>query len=238
MSRDLLFDRYRTTLYGNLQPSDEIAFGVFELNYGPCLPSNPRTAILDLGCGSGAFLRYLDQKGFENAVGAEISREQVDSCIAAGLKNVLLVDDTREFLQGRQQTYEFIMMRDVLEHVEKPEIVGLLERVRDALKAGGLLVLKVPNAVGVAASFTRYMDFTHEVSFTELSLAQLLRSVGFSEVYVKPTKTFYRSKPKGWLFEAVRVLYYRWLRLLYFMECPGSNYPRIFTNTIIAVARR
>ena len=77
MSRELLFRRYRSTFYGSVQPSDEIAFGAFRLNYLPLLPQEHKAAILDLGCGSGTFLRYLASEGFHNVIGLEGSKENV-----------------------------------------------------------------------------------------------------------------------------------------------------------------
>lgn len=238
MSREELFERYRSTFHEAVQSSSEVAFGAFRLNYRPLLPNDHKAAILDLGCGAGAFLRYLASEDFHNVLGVEVSRDQVESCSASGLSNVVLVDSPLEFLQMREEAFDFVMMRDVLEHIEKPEIIPLLECARNALRPGGVLVLRVPNAVGIAAPFSRYLDFTHELSFTEVSLAQVLKTVDFSEIKVLPKKTFYRSGIKGWFFERVRSVYYGWLRWLYFVENPGDKFPQIFTNTIIGVARR
>jgi 2-polyprenyl-3-methyl-5-hydroxy-6-metoxy-1,4-benzoquinol methylase len=238
MGRRKIFEHYRSSFHESVNPLDEVAFGAFHLNYRSLLPVDHKAAILDLGCGSGAFLRYLAREGFSNTLGVEVSREQVEYCLREGMTNVTLVDQPAEFLRERQETFDFILMRDVLEHVEKQTIVPLLESIQGALKSGGLLVLRVPNAVGIAASFSRYIDFTHELIFTELSLAQVLKEAQFSEVQVLPKKTFYRSKVRGWAFEKVRSAYFRWLRWLYFMENPGASYPRICSAAIIGVAKR
>lgn len=238
MSRNRVFEQYRSTFYGSVQPSDEIAFGAFRLNYGPLLPRERGAAILDLGCGSGAFLRYLASEGFHDVIGLEVSKEQAEHCSSLGLTNVMLVEHPSEFLRHQEGKFDFVMMRDVLEHIEKPHIVPLLEGAKNALRPGGLLVIRVPNAVGVAAAFSIYLDFTHELSFTEVSLTQVLRSVGFQEIEIVGKKTYYRSKLKGWLFEKIRLLHYKRLSWQYFLETPGNKYPNIFTNTIIGIARR
>lgn len=238
MGREVLFERYRSTFHDRVRASEEVSHGAFRLNYGPFLPSDPKAAILDLGCGPGDFLRFLAREGYSNTLGVEVSPEQVEYCRAEEMTNVELVEEPVEFLKAQEGTFDFVMMRDVLEHIEKPKVVPLLASVRDALKPGGLLVLRVPNAVGVAAPYSRYIDFTHELSFTELSLAQVLMEARFSEVKVYPKKIFYRSGLKGRAFEVVRGLYYRWLRWLYFLENPGDKFPQILTNSLVGVARR
>lgn len=238
MGKDKLFEQYRSTFYDDIQTSDEISFGAFRLNYGSLLPRERGATILDFGCGSGTFLRYLASEGFNDVIGVEVSSEQAQQCSSLGLTNVLLVERPLEFLQHQGGKFDFIMMRDVLEHIEKPHIIPLLEGARDALKPGGLLVIRVPNAVGVAAAFSIYLDFTHELGFTEVSLTQVLKSVGFQDITIVGKRTYYRSTIKGWLFEKIRLLHYKRLKWQFNLERPGDKYPKIFTNTIIGIARR
>ena len=54
-----------------------------------------------------------------------------------------------------------------------------------ALRAGGAVLIDVPNMDWLFAGHERYMDFTHELGFTQESLSQLLGGV-FSEVVVRP----------------------------------------------------
>jgi 2-polyprenyl-3-methyl-5-hydroxy-6-metoxy-1,4-benzoquinol methylase len=85
----------------------------------------------------------------------------------------------------------------VLEHVPKCHQRSLLVAISKAMNPNGTLFLTVPNADSSIASRWRYIDWTHEMSFTEASLAHLVRTSGLkvlqtggASIYKVPTKKF------------------------------------------------
>ena len=89
----------------------------------------PRT-VLDFGCGNGRFLSKI--KGEFEVKGAEHNRKAVEELIAQDIA-----------LDSQDDTYDFIMASQVLEHSHSPR--DCLDRITDKLKPGGYLFLSVPN---------------------------------------------------------------------------------------------
>ncbi len=84
----------------------------------------------------------------------------------------------------------------MLEHIAKHDIVSSLEAVGGALQLGGTVVIKVPNASNTFGLVARYLDFTHEVAFSEHSLKQVLIAASFDEVEVRGMKTTWKPTLK------------------------------------------
>lgn len=80
-----------------------------------------------------------------------------------------------------------IVGKDILEHVEKDKLDGLLSLIHKALKSGGVAILQVPNMDWIMAQHERYMDLTHEVGFTRESFGEILR-LYFRDVTIYPVK--------------------------------------------------
>jgi len=88
----------------------------------------PQDAFLDYGCGSGMFLEYLRERGFHNAAGYDP--------YSAGKHS-----DRSILRPGR---FRFILLQDVLEHVEDP--AALLAEMDTCLAPGGFIQIGTPNA--------------------------------------------------------------------------------------------
>lgn len=116
--------------------------------YGRHLPKSmcgKGASLLDVGCGSGAFLERATEMGW-HAEGCEPDGLAADACLEAGLK-VLHGDAFDSRLDGRQ--FDAVTLNHVLEHVEDP--LRLLKRLRQLLKSSGTLwmALPNPNAIGL-----------------------------------------------------------------------------------------
>jgi SAM-dependent methyltransferase len=95
--------------------------------------------ILDYGCGSGAFLRYLAECGYERAVGFDGYNPLFSS------EAVL------------QHAYDCVLSQDVLEHVAEPQ--SLLDRFHHLARPGGLIAIGTPNASAI--DLARAEDYRH-----------------------------------------------------------------------------
>ncbi len=87
-------------------------------------------SILDYGCGAnGLFVQYLRQQGFTNCHGYD----------PYGTKDGF--GDPATLQQG---AFDYILLQDVIEHVEDPNT--LLDRLNNLLAPGGYILISTPNA--------------------------------------------------------------------------------------------
>lgn len=141
--------------------------------------------ILEIGCGMGRFLLHLKERGYKNLTGIDIDKSQYEIAKREGL-NVFLSDATT-FLTNNTSSYHAVYAFDVLEHINKEKQLELLQLIFKQLHDNGMLVIQVPNALAPTATYFRYNDFTHTISYTEHSLGFLLHNAGFHDFCIQPT---------------------------------------------------
>jgi 2-polyprenyl-3-methyl-5-hydroxy-6-metoxy-1,4-benzoquinol methylase len=158
----------------------------------PFLPKNKQAAILDVGCGDGNLVYWLQQKGYDQVQGVDVSVEQIERGLGLGIKN-LIVDDLMGFLIDRENEYDLIIARDVFEHFTRQEFFEALLIIKKSLSNDGKLLIQVPNGEGLHYTSIFFGDVTHEMSYTLSSLRQLIMAAGFNRVRVFPINPY----PKG-----------------------------------------
>lgn len=232
------YQSYLTTHYKRAHAADfERVSRGYEAVYYDCLPDDPGAPILDLGCGMGEFLHFLEQRGYSACEGVEVGAEQAAEAARRVKSEVHRVEDPLAFLAARPGRYRLIAMNYVIEHVPKPQVVPLLKAVRAALEPGGALVLTTDNAARFTGLLARYNDFTHEWIYTELSLNQVTDLAGFTRFRLLPP-----SRPPCRTLRSLvgRTLYQGWtgvLRLIHFLERPGDHRPRVLDTPLAAEVR-
>ena len=93
--------------------------------------------ILDVGCGTGEFLNYMQMKGFK-AFGVEIAKKARELSIK---KHKLFVRDSLSSLN--EKNFDIITMWHVLEHVY--DLDGYMKKIKYLLNDKGILIIAVPN---------------------------------------------------------------------------------------------
>jgi cyclopropane fatty-acyl-phospholipid synthase-like methyltransferase len=219
----------------NVAPSVE-STRHYETVLGSYLPKKKDSKILEIGVGMGHFAYYLVKtKGYTDYLGLDISAEFVDYVKERITPNVLLCKDTVEFLKTSQGKYDLIVMLDVIEHITKPMQAVYLKAVLEALTDNGVFFIRTENTAILSGLFQHTMDYTHEYNFSEISLEQLLRSVGFEKMVLfgdTSTVTGLRS------FVHKKIILKAWqafLKLIYWVERPGCINPKILTKSLYAV---
>jgi 2-polyprenyl-3-methyl-5-hydroxy-6-metoxy-1,4-benzoquinol methylase len=149
----------------------------------PHLPATISGArVLDIGAGQGDLIRLLVDDGFA-AQGVDISPEQVDLARAAGLTQVEL-NDFHRVLDTADGSWDAVIATDLLEHLEKAEVLRTFDEVRYALRPGGVFIARAPNAVSPMGGNYMYGDITHQTWLTRRSVHQLAAVAGFDRVDV------------------------------------------------------
>jgi 2-polyprenyl-3-methyl-5-hydroxy-6-metoxy-1,4-benzoquinol methylase len=157
------------------------------------LPPLPRGggAVLDVGCGDGAFLALAQRAGWQvlglepDAQAAAVAQQQGVPVQVGGL----------ETLAEQQATFDVITLAHVIEHVADP--VATLRDCHRLLKPGGQLWLETPNAAGHGLrAFGRHWRGLeaprHLVLFTPQSLRRAVAEAGFEGLQHPPTPSVRR----------------------------------------------
>jgi cyclopropane fatty-acyl-phospholipid synthase-like methyltransferase len=200
-------------------------------------PPDRRCRILDLGCGSGALLYFAQAAGYESVRGIDASPEQVANAKRLGLNCVRLGDALPALMAEPAEGVDVLIAFDLLEHFDKGEVMRFLAAARRALTSGGILIVHVPNAGSPFGGSIRYGDFTHELAFTQRSLAQIGLIAGFSRVDCyedAPIPHGLRSFGRWLLWPLVRGMY----RLLTAIETGSADVNAIFSQNLLATMKK
>jgi O-antigen biosynthesis protein len=144
--------------------------------------------VLELGCATGYISQRLAESGCE-VVGIEIDREVAE--VARRFCHSVHVSDLNSTdwincLDG--QTFDVILMGDVLEHLVNPDMI--LRAIRALLRPSGYLVVSLPNVVHwitrIKFVLGRFeyesagtLDSTHLRFFTPKTARKLIEDAGY-----------------------------------------------------------
>ncbi len=146
------------------------------------IPGDRGIRLVDLGCGYGRLLLGLKSMGYTNCMGIDESESQLSVSRQLGLDRLVL-DDVQTFLRATpDQSFDVVTAIDLLEHLERSELMTTLDQILRILRPNGRLVVHLPNAEGIFGNRIRYDDMTHEMAFTKTSLRQVLAACGFSSL--------------------------------------------------------
>lgn len=208
--------------------------------YSDYFPANKDAEILDLGCGYGEMIATLQDSGYKNTTGCDVGNDQILKGKELGIKN-LFACEIDKFICNENEfnKYDFVILRDVLEHFNKEDGLDLISKVYLLLKENGKLFIQVPNASSPLFGNTRYGDFTHDIAYTEGSLNQVLRVCSFREIKFFPYYSISggsKYHPKNLFRKSFSIFINIFFKLLYFLD--QNNFKVITTFNIISIAKK
>src|SRR5262249_31886939 len=134
----------------NLLPLRE---AVFRKLFLPFVPANKNATILDVGCGYGEFLHFLQLAGYTATKGVDLNQGELDVGRTLGVKNLERAESL-EFLRHSREEFDFISAIDVMEHVPKDKVLEFLDLIHTSLHPGATFLCQVPNAAAFCLSYT------------------------------------------------------------------------------------
>jgi 2-polyprenyl-3-methyl-5-hydroxy-6-metoxy-1,4-benzoquinol methylase len=168
------------------------------------LDHEPRS-YLDVGCGSGRYLRAMAARGLDkrNIRGLELDAGVVQQLADEGFDVACARVEDAEIPPG---TLDLVTMFHVLEHVDAPDRVA--KRIASWLAPGGVVAIETPNLDALdrrlfaGKYWGGYHIPRHWHLFTSATLARLLYNAG-----LEPMTTLYQTGHSFWMYSM-----HHWLR--------------------------
>ncbi len=135
--------------------------------------------VLDIGCGHGFFLAHVAPRG------AMVRGIEIDPAVAGSARERfgLAVSESPIESYATDERFDAIVMCDVLGQLADPK--AALERCEELLVPGGVLLIEVPNLVGLKLPFGQSWGLPHHIwQFGPRSLSRLVAASGL--------------QPEGW----------------------------------------
>jgi len=139
--------------------------------------------VLDVGCGRGEWLELLREERM-HASGIDLNRVCLAMCQELGLPAGEA--EAIQYLRGLPDaSLGAVTAFHVIEHLELPQLLDLLDATRRVLKPGGIAIFETPNPNNVFVG-TRYfyLDPTHRHPIPPLLGKFLAESRGFERVEI------------------------------------------------------
>lgn len=210
------------------------AWPYYQANYLLHLREIPRQAnVLELGCGSGSLLAWLQSLSFMNLRGVDLSPGDVEFANQHLKSEIVWLVDAQSYLEQNRKCFSVIIAKATLEHIPKDRLLPLVEAVGNALTDDGIAIIDVPNMDWLLGLHERYMDLTHEIGFTRESLASLLHIV-FEAVDIRGSVLADPTRTQRWFRRPLLML----LRRLLYIVGEGANDVLFESRSIIAVVKK
>jgi len=138
--------------------------------------------VLEVGCGTGFLLRFLEKLGFK-CFGCDISFFAASAC---GQINASALQ-----LPFRDGSMDALISISMVEHLKYEEALRFLQEAKRVLKKNGLLFLVTPNNRSVrslifGAKKVHSGDPTHIFFYSPFSMARVLSRSGFGSIHSLP----------------------------------------------------
>lgn len=143
-------------------------------------------SVLEIGCGTGGFLRYVrTERPSVRVYGCDLGADAVEIC----RKNEIeAFHSAAESLDYGAHDFDVIVLYEVIEHLVNPDDV--LAAIRKNARPGTHLVMSTPNNDGfdfkmLGKAYRGYMPPGHLNLFSKKSMRALLERLGFSQIRIR-----------------------------------------------------
>ncbi len=165
-----VYDRHRTYVRAEVRRKHLAEFG---RNIWEPAAFRPEHRVLELGCGVGLFLAFLQAKGVGDFRGVEMdakAREFMPESISQRVST----ESFETFFERHQGApFDRVVLLDVFEHFSPGDGVELLRKIVRILKKDGRIVLRMPNMGSPWGLQYQFNDLTHKALYAPGNIRQL-----------------------------------------------------------------
>jgi len=167
------------------------------------LQRNQVNFVLDVGCGSGLWLTELKKMGF-NVVGTDISKD--------ALRRSKQVLSDVCFLPFGTNTFDGVIILEVIEHLNSEECSKLLAEISRVCKKNGTVIISTPNGLSIGRfiyghKWIGYTDPTHVKFYAPKNLVQLMESFNFVDLHWITNYIYPSPSPMKYVFQLPALRY-------------------------------
>jgi 2-polyprenyl-3-methyl-5-hydroxy-6-metoxy-1,4-benzoquinol methylase len=206
MDDDFQFERDKIDLYKRVRdrsasPLSPKHLRQYDAEFLAFTGADPTQSVLQIGCGSGLFLRFLAARGFTDVTGVDSDEGLGD--VLADLKDndyVIALTDGEAYVDRHQdsRTFDRIVLLDILEHLALDDGARLLGKLKGMLETDGKILIRVPNATSPWGIRMQFDTFDHVTPYAPGRLRELALLAGYDMTAIagqttgKPRKVFFQ----------------------------------------------
>ncbi len=191
---------------------------------------SPQAKVLDIGCGNGRFLQYMQQTGNIQAYGIELPGKAAQR--AAQIEGIHLKEGVLEKGDFEANFFDAITLVHVFEHLANPQ--ETLDIIQHIVKPGGIVAIYLPNIDSFQSRFFKgkwlHADPPRHLFFFEpQDLKREMKRLGFQtiqESYFNP-----EYNPYGMQQSLLNMLFPQKRELLYEHLKGNTTYTKDYSTT-------
>jgi len=145
------------------------------------LPADKYASIVDVPCGEGNILFYLQQVGYQRVTGYEIDADRVE--LAKAMQLHAVQGNALEIVRALTDV-DVLFCVDFIEHISKDAAIEFLVQVCRSLSSRGRLILRTPVTDSPRESIHLHNDFTHKWGVNSEVWRTLASATGFKLVAI------------------------------------------------------
>lgn len=153
---------------------------LFEAEFTRLKAPAPPARVFEVGFGPGDFLRWAQSKGY-SVTGCEVIPEYVQQARLQGFEVVEGAGD--RVIRDVADAVDIFVALDVFEHLSADEGIVLLTLMRQSLRPGGKVLIRVPNGGSPFGRLHQHGDVTHRTVHTGNSMRQMAEAAGLEFLY-------------------------------------------------------
>jgi SAM-dependent methyltransferase len=189
-------------------------------------------SIVDAGCGTGGLIDYLNEKGYDDVTGFDLSETAVHLCRKEQISSVFRADIRHIDRLIRAGSIDVVICADVLYFLSCRERSSVIQKLYDILRQNGILIINLPALHVARGVHDLAVGIRHR--FAKKDIPYLLENTGFEIIRI-----FYWPCLLFPVILARRAL--QRLVLLFNVKINVSSdlehYPSGFNNTLFALNR-